>query len=48
MRGTVEQLLGDLNDPARVAERLRADPALTAAEIRAALRVLLESSRPSA
>jgi len=48
MRGRVEQLLGELNDPARVAERLRADPALGAAERRAALRVLLETSRPSA
>jgi hypothetical protein len=44
----VEHLLGELNDPARVAERLRADPALSAAERRAALRVLLETSRPSA
>jgi hypothetical protein len=34
--------------PARVAERLRADGALGAAERRAALRVLLETSRPSA
>jgi hypothetical protein len=44
----VERLLGELNDPARVAERLRADPALGAAERRAALRVLLETSPPSA
>ena len=48
LRGRVEQLLGELNDPARVAERLRADPALSAAERRAALRVLLETTRPSA
>ncbi len=43
-RERVETLLREFSDPARVAERLRADPTLDDAQRKAALRVLLETA----
>jgi hypothetical protein len=44
MTPRVRELLADLRDPSRVAERLRAANDLTSAERHASLRVLLEIS----